>query len=157
MGVRSFLAVVAVATFGIGGAAIAYAATSDSSGIVNTQTLRLVQSADNNTYLDAGVRGYSRGDRNVFWGPLVWASDRSAAGELDGSCTVIRPTVPREECDVELLLPRGVITLSGPFRAPGIAELAVIGGTRGYANVRGDAVIDVTMPPDVEVTVHLQP
>src|SRR6185503_2753244 len=38
MGVRSFLAVVAVATFGIGGAAIAYAATRDSSGIVNTQT-----------------------------------------------------------------------------------------------------------------------
>ncbi len=104
--------------------------------------------------VDLGPRGTSHGDMFVVNAPLYDATGTDRIGRLDLFCVLTDPQdEPAEradwaECTVTATLPGGEISGQGVTAYPEFPGLparmvdAITGGTRTYANVRGDVRIE---------------
>jgi allene oxide cyclase len=70
-------------------------------------------------------------------------------GTDQGSC--VRIVVGKSsECSWTTFLPRGQITVEGPFSDTGDSTLAIIGGTGAYRNARGEMELKYRNPAGTE-------
>ena len=86
---------------------------------------------------DTGKKGDSAGDILTFANPIYDGADKLKVGIDNGFCV---RTVPRVayECWWTTFLPKGQITVEGPFYDKKPSVLAITGGTRGYQDASGE-------------------
>ena len=91
-------------------------------------------------YVDRGAPGHSAGDL-VIMRQLLFnrGITPKAIGRSDLVCTYT--TRSQRQCMGTFTLPRGKIVVSGTMTYPQFGELAVIGGTRLYDNIRGSMTV----------------
>jgi allene oxide cyclase-like protein len=96
----------------------------------------VVEHADTDATTDTGKRGDSAGDVLTFANDVYDRTDSRKVGTDQGFC--IRTVAGKAyECHWTTFLPRGQITVAGPFYDAGPSTLAITGGTGAYRNVRG--------------------
>lgn len=102
--------------------------------------LNLVERATTDAVTDLGAKGDSAGDLLTFANEVYDAKNATKVGTDNGWC--IR-TVPGKawECFWTLTLPKGQITVEGPFLDAGDSVLAVTGGTGAYRGARGEMAL----------------
>ncbi len=84
-----------------------------------------------------GTAGDDAGNILTFANDVFNAADTQEVGSDQGSC--LRVVVGKSwECNWTTFLPKGQITVEGPFYDAGDSVLAVTGGTGRYRNVRGE-------------------
>jgi allene oxide cyclase len=83
-----------------------------------------------------GTQADRLGNVLTFANPVFDAADAKKVGSDNGFCirTVKGATW---ECMWTTFLPRGQLTVEGPFSDSGNTKLAITGGTGAYANARG--------------------
>ncbi len=102
--------------------------------------IRISATQASNVYIDAGRRGRSVGDeeisRYVLFNPRITTK---AIGHAELVCT---STGGRSaNCSGTYFLPRGKVVVSGPRTFREIFEVAVVGGTGIYDNIRGTLTV----------------
>ena len=84
-----------------------------------------------------GTAGDDVGNVLTFANDVFNSADTKKVGTDQGSC--IRMVVGESwECSWTTFLPKGQITVQGPFSDTGDSVLAITGGTGAYRNVRGE-------------------
>ena len=99
-------------------------------------TIRITDSETSHAHVDMGKSGKSAGDLDVY--SLVLFNKRitsKAIGHAKMTCTAVGTT--GQSCTGAYFLPKGEIVVEGVITSRLIYELAVIGGTGLYNNVRG--------------------
>ena len=110
--------------------------TSGSPALNSPGTIRLTTRAVKHQFIDRASPGRGSGDLVVKRLLLYNKGIRAKAiGHADVVCTYT--TRHARQCDITYLLPRGKIVVTGSFTFGQFHELAVIGGTGLYDNVRG--------------------
>ncbi|HSS74571.1 MAG TPA: hypothetical protein VLK53_13495 [Gaiellaceae bacterium] len=92
------------------------------------------------THLDAGARGRSTGDVDIY--RLVLYNKRIQVrplGHGEMVCTTVAGST--QHCDATYFLPRGELVVSGVISSRLIYVVAVVGGTDLYNNVRGTLTV----------------
>jgi hypothetical protein len=128
-------------------------AVPSASGLDRPQTFNLLEidQSDQSTNMGFEFQRLPRpGDRFAFKSALYkWAGTKRGAriGHDEGYCTFIRVAGTNErnlsidgQCIASFFLPTGSIAVAGVVHfseGPSRFEVPIIGGTRGYANVRG--------------------
>jgi allene oxide cyclase len=102
--------------------------------------LHLVERHGTETFVDSGRPGDSQGDLLAFSNILYDGNNLKRIGHDQGSCT--RTVVGASwECNWTVLLPKGRITVEGPFNDTSDSVLAVIGGTGAYSSASGQMTL----------------
>jgi Allene oxide cyclase len=102
----------------------------------DTTTMRVIEHATTDTTTDTGVRGDSVGDVLSFANAVYDGANRKKIGGDNGFC--VRTAAGQAyECVWTTFLPRGQITVDGPFYDASDSKLAITGGTGAYASARG--------------------
>ncbi|TXH32275.1 MAG: Allene oxide cyclase [Rhodospirillaceae bacterium] len=103
-------------------------------------TIAVVERATTDAVTDLGAKGDSAGDLLTFANGIYDATNEKKIGADNGWC--IR-TVPGKawECFWTISLPKGQITVEGPFYDAGDSVLAVTGGTGSYTQARGQMTL----------------
>ena len=84
-----------------------------------------------------GTAGDDVGNILTFGNEVFNSADTQQVGTDQGSC--VRIVVGESwECSWTTFLPKGQITVQGPFSDTGDSVLAITGGTGAYRNVRGE-------------------
>jgi allene oxide cyclase len=99
-------------------------------------TVTVIEHATTDVTTDTGAAGDSAGDVLTFANDVFDAADANKVGTDNGYCirTVAGSTY---ECNFTVFLPRGQITVEGPFYDAKDSTLAITGGTGRYRHVRG--------------------
>ena len=106
----------------------------------SSATLHLVEHHGTQTFIDSGKVGDSQGDLLAFSNLLYDGGNLKRVGHDQGSCT--RTAVGASwECNWTVLLPKGQITVEGPFNDTSDSVLAVIGGTGAYSGASGQMML----------------
>jgi hypothetical protein len=95
-----------------------------------------------NNFVDTGPTGFSPGDLYVFSERVFLASaPDEQVGTEDGRCVLIDPATLRFDCSITGKLPEGEIMAAGTLTLVEgtTSTFAIIGGTRAYRQVRGEA------------------
>ena len=103
-------------------------------------TVQITASEAKQTHFDTGKPGLSIGDVDVY--NLLLYNKRitpHAIGHAEMICT--RVGLKRQSCTANYVLPKGEIAVQGVIDSRLIYELAVIGGTNLYNNVRGSLTV----------------
>jgi hypothetical protein len=103
-------------------------------------TIRITsrQVADNR--VDVGKQGFSVGDVEIMRGLLYNTRiTPKPIGHVEMVCTFIVKT--SRNCNGTYFLPKGKIVVSGPMFYRDLFEVAVVGGTGLYDNVRGSLTV----------------
>ena len=118
-------------------------------------TVRLTAVVDSFHQVDNAPEGDSQGDVVVFTQKLADADGRRV-GRSDAYCVRTAPRRVRE-CQGTFFLPKGQVFVSGPD-PDGVRRhaLAIVGGSRSYADVRGHATLDHTSAIEDNVTFHFK-
>jgi allene oxide cyclase len=96
----------------------------------------VVEHATTDATTDTGAPGDSAGDVLTFANDVFDAADANKVGTDNGYC--IRTVAGAAyECNWTVFLPRGQITVEGPFYDAKDSTLAITGGTGRYRHVRG--------------------
>jgi type II secretory pathway pseudopilin PulG len=100
------------------------------------QVVTVIAHATTGATTDTGPSGDSAGDILTFGNDVFDSADANKVGTDQGSCVRI---VPGEsyECMWTTFLPKGQITVEGPFYDRKDSTLAITGGTGRYRNARG--------------------
>ncbi len=99
--------------------------------------LHVIEHDTNDTTVDIGPKGDSPGDLAVFSSPVYNAANTKQIGHDSGTC--VRTVVGKAyECSFTVFLPKGQISLEGPFYDNADSMLSITGGTGHYSNVRGE-------------------
>jgi hypothetical protein len=99
-------------------------------------TVTVIEHATTDATTDTGVAGDSAGDVLTFANDVFDAADANKVGTDNGYC--IRTVAGTAyECNWTVFLPRGQITVEGPFYDAKDSTLAITGGTGRYRHVRG--------------------
>ena len=99
-------------------------------------TVTVIEHATTDATADTGVAGDSAGDVLTFANDVFDAADANKVGTDNGYC--IRTVAGTAyECNFTVFLPRGQITVEGPFYDAKDSTLAITGGTGRYRHVRG--------------------
>ena len=99
-------------------------------------SLTVIEHATTDATTDTGAAGDSAGDVLTFANEVYNASDANKVGTDNGYC--IRTVAGQAyECNWTTLLPKGQITVEGPFYDTKDSTLAITGGTGRYRHVRG--------------------
>jgi hypothetical protein len=110
-------------------------AASGSGSTSSTTTIRVVEHADTDV-VSNGTKADTLGNVLTFANPVYDAADAKRVGSDNGFC--IRSVKGKTwECVWTTLLPKGQITVEGPFSDTGNTKLAITGGTGAYATARG--------------------
>ena len=114
--------------------------SSVSSGLDRDARIQITSRGVERNYIDRGRRGHSAGDlltqRQLLFNRGITPK---AIGRSDLVCTYTAKS--QRQCMGTFQLPRGKIIVSGTITFPQFHELAVIGGTRLYDNVRGSVTV----------------
>ncbi len=103
----------------------------------DSMQLDLVERATTDAVVDLGAAGDSAGDLLTFANEVFDAGNQTKVGSDTGYCIRVAVGVSWE-CFWTLSLPKGQITVEGPFLDKGDSVLAVTGGTGAYAKSRGE-------------------
>lgn len=119
------------------------------------ETLKLTLKDSVETEVDVNKDGIGAGDYAVQTGSVYQGTKK--LGRLTQSCTVLTvEPVPSLRCSLDLVLPRGQVTLQGSFTVSDSApQLAVTGGTGKYEGVRGQLTETGSDGDANLVTLHL--
>jgi hypothetical protein len=99
-------------------------------------TVTVIEHATTDATTDTGAAGDSAGDVLTFANDVFDAADANKVGTDNGYC--IRTVAGTAyECNWTVFLPRGQITVEGPFYDAKDSTLAITGGTGRYRHVRG--------------------
>ncbi|MDY0884558.1 allene oxide cyclase family protein [Dongia soli] len=99
-------------------------------------TIVVVERATTDAVTDLGAKGDSAGDLLTFANDIYDEQNGKKIGTDNGWC--IRTVAGKAwECFWTISLPKGQITVQGPFYDAGDSVLAVTGGTGSYTLVRG--------------------
>jgi hypothetical protein len=133
---KAFFAVSVV----LGVALLAGALTSHSPALTGPGTIRLTSRAVKQQFVDRGPVGRGAGDLLVKRLLLYNKGIRARAiGHGDVVCTYT--TRYSRHCSATYTLPKGKIVVAGAYTYGQFHELAVIGGTGLYDNVRGTLTV----------------
>jgi hypothetical protein len=100
------------------------------------RTITVVEHATTDAVTN-GTAGDDVGNILTFANDVFNADDAQKVGTDQGSC--VRLVVGESwECSWTTFLPKGQITVQGPFSDTGDSVLAITGGTGAYRNVRGE-------------------
>jgi allene oxide cyclase len=92
-----------------------------------------------------GTSGDSAGNILTFANDVFNAADTHKVGTDQGSC--VRTVVGHAfECNWTTFLPKGQITVEGPFYDDDDSVLAITGGTGKYRNARGEMELNFHNP-----------
>jgi hypothetical protein len=128
------------ATVLVGSALVAGALSGGSPALNNPGTITITTRAIKQQFIDRGPPGKSPGDLFVERLLLYNKGIRvRAIGHADLACTYT--TRYNRQCNGTFSLPKGNIVVSGAYSFPQFHELAVIGGTGLYDNVRGTLTV----------------
>jgi hypothetical protein len=106
----------------------------------NPGTIRITSREVKLTRVDVGPHGLSPGDVEVMRAQLFNTRlTPKALGHSEVVCTFVVKT--SRNCSGTYFLPQGKIVVSGPIFYRQLFELAVIGGTGIYDNVRGSLTV----------------
>ena len=104
-------------------------------------TLRVVERATTDTYVDLGSAGDSIGDTLTFGNDVYDATNSRVVGRDQGTCFRTNPGLAWE-CTYTTLLSGGNLTVQGSFYDDlRDSELSITGGTGRYANARGSLTL----------------
>ena len=96
----------------------------------------VIEHATTDTTTDTGAPNDSAGDVLTFANDVFDAADANKVGTDNGYC--IRTVAGAAyECNWTVFLPKGQITVEGPFYDAKDSTLAITGGTGRYRHVRG--------------------
>jgi hypothetical protein len=133
---RAFLVVSGIASFAL----LAGSATHGSPTLTSPGTIRVTSLGLHRQFIDRGPRGRGAGDQLVTRQLLYNRGIRTKAiGHSDLVCTYTSSY--SRQCSGTYTLPRGKIVVMGAFNFRQFFELAVIGGTGIYDNVRGSVSV----------------
>ena len=100
------------------------------------RTITVVEHADTDAVTN-GTAGDDVGNILTFANEVFNSADTHKVGTDQGSC--VRIVVGESwECSWTTFLPKGQITVQGPFSDTGDSVLAITGGTGAYRNARGE-------------------
>jgi allene oxide cyclase-like protein len=100
------------------------------------KVVTVIEHATTDATTDTGATGDSAGDVLTFANQVFDSNDASMVGSDQGYC--IRVVVGASyECNLTTILPKGQITVEGPFYDAKNSTLAITGGTGKYRNARG--------------------
>lgn len=124
----------------VGFAVVAALLTAGSPALPGPGTIRLTTRAVEQQFLDRAARGRGTGDLLVKRQLLYNKGIRARAiGYADLVCTFTSRYA--QQCNATYTLPKGKIMVAGAFVYPQFHEVAVIGGTELYDNVRGTLTV----------------
>jgi Allene oxide cyclase len=99
-------------------------------------SLTVVEHPTTDTTTDTGAAGDSAGDLLTFANEVFDAKDSAKVGTDNGFC--VRTVAGQAyECNWTTFLPKGQITVEGPFYDAKDSTVAITGGTGRYRHVRG--------------------
>jgi allene oxide cyclase len=99
-------------------------------------SLTVIEHATTDATTDTGAAGDSAGDVLTFANEVFDSKDANKVGTDNGYC--IRTVAGQSyECNWTTFLPKGQITVEGPFYDTKDSTLAITGGTGRYRHVRG--------------------
>ncbi len=128
------------ATVLAGVAVVAAVLTAGSPALTNPGTIRLTTRAVKQQFVDRPPRGRGAGDLLVKRELLYNKGIRARAiGYADVVCTYTSRYA--RQCSATYTLPKGKIVVAGAYAYAQFHELAVIGGTALYDNVRGTLTV----------------
>ena len=119
-------------------ASIVAGANTSAPRLHQARTIRVIEHATTDTFVDIGKEGPSPGDQLTFRNKLYDASDTSIVGHDQGGCVLVSPALGRWQCSWTNFLRGGQINVEGPFFETSDTVLAVNGGTGTFQNVRGE-------------------
>jgi allene oxide cyclase len=115
---------------------VAVSASGEKNGHHAGRTIAVVEHATTDAVTN-GTTGDDVGNILTFANDVFNAADTRKVGTDQGSCT--RIVVGQSwECMWTTFLPKGQITVEGPFSDTGDSVLAITGGTGAYRNARGE-------------------
>jgi hypothetical protein len=124
------------------GAVVAAATAGVAPGLTRPGTIRITSREVVNTRVD-GKRGLSAGDMDIVRELLFNTRiTPKAIGHAELLCTYTVST--SRYCQGTYFLPQGKIVVAGPVYFRQLYELAIVGGTGLYDNVRGSVTATVT-------------
>jgi hypothetical protein len=139
-------------------AVVAATAVVSASGATAAKTIRLDFKLTNVKVVDAAPKGQSRGDYGVISGTLLTPGTREQVGRYQGICFTTAPPAG-SECTITYSLAGGQITTTTAygkgFNGDAVSHDAIVGGTRNYANARGELVGRETGDTTGTMTVRL--
>ena len=136
----------------------AIALGSGSGGITAPTTIHVVEHPVTDQVIDIGAKGDSPGDQLPFANPIFNAANTHRVGSDQGNCVRASTKQGRWECMWTTFLPKGQITVEGPFRdAFATTVVAITGGTGAYRNARGQMTLHLRKDGSFDFIFHLQP
>jgi hypothetical protein len=124
----------------VGVAVVAASMTAGSPALTAPGTIRITTRAVEHRFVDRVPRGRGAGDLLVKRQLLFNKGIRARAiGYADVVCTYTSRYA--QQCNATYTLPKGKIVVAGAFAYPQFHEIAVIGGTELYDNVRGTLTV----------------
>jgi hypothetical protein len=128
------------ATVLVGLTVVAALLTAGSPALPGPGTIRLTTKVVKQQFVDRGPRGKGAGDllvrRELLYNKGIRAK---AIGYGDVVCTYTSRYA--RQCEATYTLPKGKIVVGGAFAFAQFHELAVVGGTQLYDNVRGSLTV----------------
>jgi allene oxide cyclase len=150
------MAVTAVAASALTAAAVA--AGSGSGGLTAPTRVHVVERPATDQVIDIGAKGDSPGDQLPFNNPIFNWSNTRRVGVDQGNCVRASTVNGRWECMWTTFLPRGQVTVEGPFLdAKATTQLAITGGTGDYSNARGWMTLHLRSDGNFDFVFHFQP
>jgi allene oxide cyclase-like protein len=111
-------------------------------------TIHVIEHATSDAVTN-GAAGDAAGNVLTFANPVYDRKDAQQVGSDQGYC--VRIVVGQTwECNWTTFLPKGQITVEGPFSDTGNTVVAITGGTGKYRNVRGSMELKYHNPAGTE-------
>jgi len=124
----------------VGAMLVAMLALPGAQALERPGTVRITDAETSHVHIDMGKAGKSAGDLDVYSQALYNKRiTTKAIGHGKMTCTAVGTT--GQSCTAAYFLPQGEIVVQGVITSRLIYELAVIGGTGLYNNVRGSLTV----------------
>jgi allene oxide cyclase len=138
--------------------AAAVAMGSGSGGLTQSTRVHVIEHPVTDQVIDIGATGDSPGDQLPFANPIFNADNSKRVGSDQGNCVRASTVQGRWECMWTTFLPKGQITVEGPFRDQfATTALAITGGTGAYRNARGTMILHLRSDGSFDFIFRLQP
>jgi len=138
-------------------AALAVTLVAGSTGAASSgggKRIAVFERATTDTFVDLPPAGDSLGDTLTFANEVFDARSGEKVGTDQGQC--VRTVVGEAfECSWTTFLPRGQITVQGPFYDAADSTLAITGGTGAYRNARGSMDLHARSATEFDFVFHL--
>ncbi len=103
--------------------------------------VHVIEHAVTDTVVNSGGPGDVTGNLLTWHNKVYDPTDTTQVGTDQGSCVRISPADGSWECAWTTFLPKGQITVEGPYYDAKNSVLAITGGTGAYAGARGQMAL----------------